>query len=497
MLWRKLALLAISIVWSVTAAHAADPCRDSIDLDYQASLQYQRWLSMSVPVSANDTVRDLEIETVNDPDSYGPEYRETGGRKVIFVPSGFRTLQCRVAVLTWIGNETPDDELLAKMQQGFGQCRQSSPAVACLARIVDQAWPATLAKVTETQFGPVRGIADDAFKGILLHEAGHAVLRHGDTSASNADGAKQEFDADIFAITQLSLTGRPGLALFYTFALPAALGVDEAPTYDSWVCRADNSVFVGSNFTSALVLGYFPLDQTVAQKFRDARRALLADLAAGRNESFFGGGKRNPQCDARGLTSLQPIKTDFRALARFLDARVDTLPPQHETAAGLAFLNDLLAVPMTTPQGKAMHARLLSHYLRTYSLVARDDGYLSFMQALIRPAISSNFVSRDFGRLLGAVGVDTYHAQPATGALTIDTKPLHAILDAAHQYNPEFSEAYLVHGLLYLREGACPQALSALRVGLATSTADDNETLTAIIARLEGDVRAGTCSFKK
>lgn len=494
-LLRWMGFVAAALVAGAWAppAEAADLCDNHYDLTQFEAEDQARWIAKTAPLDAFELARSLRIVVTPRPDQFGPEIRRSGERIEIAVPTGYRKLHCRMVVTTWAANEDESPISQAAFTADFKACiADGGKLPACIGGALDRQWPKVEALVEtfpETKRDQIRSVVDSAFVGLLFHEFAHAKLGHLETAArSAAEKRRREFEADLYAAHFSSVIRGSSFGIPYNYLL--LKDAYPASSHDSFTCRADDAFYIATKlgFASAAVVA-FPNEPT--QRMRD----LLRQVAEDRDPFSANPWSRN--CDPRDLPGLDGYRQDLRLLARFQNERADSLPAVTRLDEAMELIRTLRGLAMGSDYGRYLQARLVSHYIRYYSIHDEKGVLNPTLFEIITPGEHTKYyIARDFGRLEGVLGISLFHALPARKSPGEDNWALRRLLDVATYHNEDFSEAFGVRGLLALREGDCAAALAALRRAIATTTDPDMQrALPAIARRVEAEVAKGTCDL--
>jgi hypothetical protein len=244
----------ILAMWWLSAVPAQAQSTGQICDGYPPEMSAQDLADATLKLKYNmpaSRVRALLRVEVRNSDLSGPvaPYVEPTGKKswVIYVPRGFRRLQCRLLQYQFYkiaGHIMPPsgiNDLMVACARQNGQAKCFDQFVVKPASELEAAHPYNAVNASL-----LRQLADAAFDNVMMHEAAHIILRNvGDRRSVDGDS---EVQADLLALAGSMGAGNPQMGAIATPAMMSLMdGLRESSSEDhpAAACRAaDNDAIV-------------------------------------------------------------------------------------------------------------------------------------------------------------------------------------------------------------------------------------------------------------
>jgi hypothetical protein len=307
-----------------------------------------------LPAEYAPALASLRVLNSDDSEQLGPSWeREVGGASLgITVPPGFRRLQCQLMQLQFYqmnGHPVPGISAAISqcIRQGGGKRRCLESEVRARVQEVERRSP-----FDEDNLSRLYGLVENGFLHVLLHEAAHYLIDRG-LAGTIAD---EEVSADVMAYLALSTEGSPSISSLATFAALSVLDSEvnwSDEEHPSSGCRAlitdkivkEVAPEITLAFMAALDLRRYE-EMRRAPRWKDILSLQIAGTPAG--------------CPAIDPAPITLLRADAETLLRTLDLAIGA---NNDPQKLLQVLNQLLLLPMRTPEGGRLKGSVASLFL--------------------------------------------------------------------------------------------------------------------------------------
>lgn len=245
-------LLLASGWLSISPAHAQTALQICDSYPFEMSAQdlsdAALKLKYNMPASRVRALLQVEVQNIDAPGPVAPYVEPAAKRSwVIYVPKGFRRLQCRLLQYEFYqinGAITPQSDI----NDLIAECVRLSGPWKCLDQFVVQ--PASDLEgrypYDPANAALLKQLVDSAFDNVMMHEAAHIILR--DMRGKRAPEGDEEVRADLLALSGGMGAGNPQIGAIATPAMMSLLDNLRDPAGDDHppaACRAaDNDEIV-------------------------------------------------------------------------------------------------------------------------------------------------------------------------------------------------------------------------------------------------------------
>ncbi len=468
-----LALLAITMlsIWA-PAARAFDQCGKLFATSDELKTFLIEEGVQSAPVKYFAKAKSIRIETEGAGRLIPGARSDLQGNPIIVYPATFPPVLCRLALTTYLANNTNTD-LLKEPARAAGKCiaanRPLETCIADYAKDLERRYRAAFAKETENSKNIAYGIVKDAIGQLVKHEFAHYLMNHRERIKSGEIARiDAEFEADYYAVLNGTQTGEVASAMYYFFnpleEMEANAPEMKRPDYESFSCRATNvDDITGVVGIAPLVLldaseggGSFP------KRPPDYIRTIAQELAK----------EGAPKLSANTCGRLAPVvlresRDELKRLTAMVAEYADLLPVPPENK-GKEFERELRnpeVFKLVARLQRASHeltylkglaARALSYIVHRVELGGAESSVSRELDDIILSS-QDEFLSGDYGRILyvRAIGILYDNTSEPIAVRMNEAEPM---LRKSVDYLPNASEAWMNLGFIALVRGDCNKA---------------------------------------
>lgn len=418
------------------------------------------------PVASEELVRRVSIRNVDSHGELAPytEHLPSSKTYTIYVPNGFRKLQCQlVAIELHVLLYQPEKLLL--LQSVLGKCvHDVSDLNWCVALVISEAVDASTLVLDQEQQRLLKKTVDDAFDIILFHELGHIVLGHLERAVVNAkEAAKQEGDADAFALLAAILGGDGGLGMFSTFAVLAFAdsNLDHGGgEHGKFICRANIVSFVMAALDapteSIFLWAKVPNSGYLQERQKDLEVTSIITTVIGKIMS-----RQASSCPAVKNRNITDIVSDLELLQNEVNTVAHDAKLQNMGGAFAAY-DKLMSLKLLTHEGRSVRAQLISRRLlnQTFDRMIPNSlsgAELRYLDKLLQSPDVPYSTAQDYGRLWGLKAYVTFYLAPSMPIRDMIPK-MRPLLARTLYYNPEMADTYAIAAQVEVLAGNCAVA---------------------------------------
>lgn len=488
--WRIWLLSLVLFGWFATPARASDYC-DLIGSELSSAdiAMAQERLILLASVQHAELAQNVRIVNDGDTLELAPFVeRIDGGQPTIRVPRGFKRLLCRLVQIQFrlqlgtFGRDIPTARVMADCaRRGLSPeacVRSLFEAVRAISQLPQISERRSVWPEAELVVLPVG--TDAALIATLLHEFAHFALRHSPRD-DPVRQASQEAQADIYALTRVTISDNSPFAMFATFSTLSIVDPYLRGTggpHGRFACRA----IVTDAVIRALEEPTAKLHEWVTGN--PVRVGRARDLPILGNTA---GCPRLPPHEVHGLES------DMRRMIAMLTASA----ARHPGGVPLnAAIEELLALPLTTDEARRLRMTLISVRLEGASEAASGSdraAYRALIERLLAREEVSILMSEDYGRLLGRSALYAYQDGSSGSRLDAMLDRFRPRLERAVYFHPAFGDVHLQLGLGAYMSGRCEAGRRHLERVVALAN-DRNMVRAELGGLLLPNMNAATCA---
>jgi hypothetical protein len=480
----KIPVVLLHVFLTMTLAEAAfavEGCDQAVN-NADLGRELKALVMGRTPVKYFDVARSIELVTQPfNQESFVPFATEFQGRKIVVVPPEFALVVCKLALAEYLQIRNSQKTLFDRAALKAANCLDGGGSIrTCFigfSNDLASQYQRSFASMSATEQRFALSMYDAALMQIVMHEYGHHFLNHlARDKTQEKPRVDEEFEADLFAVLNGMESGEPAWAMVYVFG-PLA-DIERRTTklatkdYESSSCRASNVENI------AAVTGIAPTVLVDAafgggSILRKDSPALFRSVG----EKQFAGeapGLKPGSCGRIAKVALGATFEELKRLYSRMETDVDLLfaaADGMDAPRTIRLLNDLSAMAGKFQYMETTAAKCISLIVRKWELGGRKVTPLlgSPDRLLNAPAVSGNFMSDDFGRMLQLQGLAVL--QEGTGlALQTRLDQSYSILQRAVFYNPGQSEAWENLAFIAFERGDCVTAADFAEKSVATFT---------------------------
>ena len=312
-----------------------------------------------------------------------------------------------------------------------------------------------------------------------MHEYFHHFLGHVDRIRNNElSRIDAEFEADRFAITNGMQSRDPVSAMYYVFwglaQKESYQKKQPSELYESATCRWSNV----ENITGYLGIAPLMLADAAYGGGAYFRRSSPSVVRTDLTRQFAKpAALKEGSCSRIVQVPLDDMRGELKRLYLRMEPDLDFLfsaDKNVDTARAKRLLRDLSDMSQNFQYINGIAAKCIAFMLRQWGLKGRNLTPLTdeLDRLLATPAVTDNFLSEDFGRLLDERALAILQEQT--------DMPLQARLDRSFSaleravyYNPAQTEAWMNMAFIALKRGDCTAASRYAKRAVETNTNDE------------------------
>lgn len=479
---RQFLITALLLAGVETATFGFDHCEADSKNAGEIVGQLHKTILQQAPVQYHEISQSIKLITNPPAPSLIPFAAIQQGTRIVVFPPQFVRLVCNMAITSYLINKGVSGEVGTRVAQAAAECfSKGGSEGTCLAKFGDD-----LATGYARPFAELpRGDQQEAYffyrcalRHIMTHEYAHQYLGH--LTGSSLARIDQEFEADLFAILNAVQAGDVPTGMAYFFdpmrqIEKYAQGLF-SENYESAACRLLNV----DNITGFFGFGPGELIDAAYGGNLLMETNSPAKMHRIYKEQF--GGKLptldTGSCARIAKAALPAGYAELKQLYSRMDQDADFLfykGKNFDTARASELVRDLAGMTSRFHYMQAIAAGALALVLRQWGLAGRDLTPLTGQidRLMDTKAVTDNFQSQDFGRLLQAQGLAVVQERTDLPAQTRLTKA-DALLQRAVLYNSAQTESWMNLAMIAWQRRDCSKAADYIVKALLTFSVSEN-----------------------
>lgn len=481
-------LLVVMFVTALSeTTFAFDRCEAIFNNHDDLSRQIGETAVRQAPVKYYSLARSIKLVTKGHSETLIPFAGDQQGTKVVVFPPLFAKVMCNIALATFIVLEHEDQEgIFDQAAEAAAKCFDAGGSQkTCLVGFGDELakqYRKAFAELPDEAQETAFSLYESALHQVAMHEYAHHFLDHfARIKTQKITRTDAEFEADLFAVLNGLQSADPVSAMYYFFGGVARIEhyTKKLATndYESGSCRASNvdniTTFIGMIPISLLDAAYGG-GYTFRRNSPSAIRSDAKKQFTGEPPDLKPG-----SCGRIAKVALGDAFKEQKQLYERMEKDLDFLFAKEkdlDVTRANRLLRDLSEMTKGFRYMDGVAAKSMALMLRNWGLKGRNLTPLIAQvdRLLDTSAVTDNFLSEDFGRLLQAQGLATLQERADLMAQSRMDRSF-SVLERAVFYNPAQSESWINLAFIAFKRGDCAAAASFIDHAAATLSPAETE----------------------
>jgi hypothetical protein len=469
MKFTRLLLVVFFITAFSEATFAFDICEEIVNDPDELSRVIGDAVILRAPVGYHSLARSIKLVTKGSGEKFIPFAADLQDTKFVVIPPVFAKAMCNIVLARFLSiegiqQETFDQEasIAAKCLDAGGSQKECLVGFSNeLAKRYRKAYSEQPDKHRNVAFG----IYESTLNQVMMHEYAHHFLDHfARIRMQKITRVDAEFEADLFAALNGVQAAEPPSAMYYFFKGLAdierytkRLSTED---YESAFCRSKNVENITGHISAMPI---FLLDASLGGGYYLSRNSPSA-IRSFANKDFP---KEPPDLLPESCGRLAKIMMDntfqeLRQLYLRMEKDLEFLFDREkdvDIARANSFLRDLSKMSGDFRYMNGIAAKSVALMLRGWGLKGRNLAPIigQIDRLLGNSAVTDNFLSEDFGRLLHSQALAILQERTDLAPQSRLDQSF-SILQRSVYYNPALSESWMNLAIIAFKQGDCASA---------------------------------------